>query len=469
MERVRRIFRGRQHDIDMTEGSVFWHILTFALPLLVGNIFQQMYNMVDTWVVGNFVSPEAFAAVGNVGPIINTLIGLFSGLASGAGVVISQYYGARDYKKVHDAVHTSIMLTVILTVVMTIIGVAMTPWMLEFMKMEGVVFEEAKEYLTIYFAGMIGLLFYNMGAGILRAVGDSKRPFYFLLVSAVTNTVLDLVFVINFNMGVAGVAYATIIAQALSAALTMATLMRTHSCVRVILHDVRIHMEMLKKTIRVGIPAALQMAVTAFSNVFVQSYINQFGTYYMGGWTAYSKIDQLIFLPMQSLALAATTFVGQNLGKGQVKRAKGGARTALAMSVGITVIVAALVLLTAPYLVAFFNDQPDVVRIGAMFLRWLTPFYMFSCVNQVYSGALRGAGDSRAPMIIMLGSFVVFRQVYLFVVSNYISNTILPLAMSYPAGWLVCSVLTLAYYRRVDWNKNRLVDESPAVAEESDA
>lgn len=461
MERVRRIFRGREHDIDMTEGSVFWHILTFALPLLVGNIFQQMYNMVDTWVVGNFVSPEAFAAVGNVGPIINTLIGLFSGLASGAGVVISQYYGARDYKKVHDAVHTSIMLTVILTVVMTAIGIAMTPWMLEFMKMEGIVFEEAKEYLTIYFAGMIGLLFYNMGSGILRAVGDSKRPFYFLLVSAVTNTVLDLVFVINFGMGVAGVAYATIIAQALSAALTMATLFRTHSCVRVILRDIRIHMEMLKKTIRVGIPAALQMAVTAFSNVFVQSYINQFGTYYMGGWTAYSKIDQLIFLPMQSLALAATTFVGQNLGKGQVERAKNGTRTALAMAVGITVIVAILVLLTAPYLVEFFNDQPDVVEIGAMFLRWLTPFYMFSCINQVYSGALRGAGDSRAPMIIMLGSFVVFRQVYLYVVSNFISNTILPLAMSYPAGWLLCSVLTLVYYRRVDWNRNRLVDETP--------
>ena len=467
MEKARRIFRGRQRDIDMTEGSVFWHILTFALPLLVGNIFQQLYNMVDTWVVGNYVSPEAFAAVGNVGPIINTLIGLFSGLASGAGVVISQYYGARDYKKVHDAVHTAIMLTVILTVAMTVIGIAMMPMMLDIMKMEGVVFDEAREYLTIYFAGVIGLLFYNMGAGILRAVGDSKRPFYFLLVAAVTNTVLDLVFVLAFDMGVAGVAYATIIAQALSAALTMATLLRTHSCVRVILRDVKIHMEMLKKTIRVGIPAALQMAVTAFSNVFVQAYINQFGTFYMGGWTAYSKIDQLIFLPMQSLALAATTFVGQNLGKGQVDRAKHGARMALALAIGITVFVTAIVLVTAPYLVEFFNDEPDVVRIGAMFLRWLTPFYVFSCVNQVYSGALRGAGDSRTPMIIMLGSFVVFRQVYLYVVSNFISNTILPLAMSYPAGWLVCSVLTLAYYRRANLGSKRLVDDVALASEET--
>lgn len=452
----------------MTEGSVFWHILTFALPLLVGNIFQQMYNMVDTWVVGNYVSAEAFAAVGNVGPIINTLIGLFTGLASGAGVVISQYYGAHDYKKVHDAVHTAIMLTIILTVAMTIIGIAMTPWMLNFMKMQGEVYNEAKEYLTIYFAGIIGLLFYNMCAGILRAVGDSKRPFNFLLVAAVTNTVLDLVFVIVFGMGVAGVAYATIIAQALSASLTMVTLMRSHSCVRVILRDIRIHMEMLKKTIRVGIPAALQMAVTAFSNVFVQSYINQFGTYYMGGWTAYSKIDQLIFLPMQSLALSATTFVGQNLGKGQIKRAKYGARMALGMAMGITVLVTGVVMIVAPYLVEFFNDEPDVVRIGAMFLRWLTPFYVFSCVNQVYSGALRGAGDSRAPMIIMLGSFVVFRQIYLYVVSTFISNTILPLAMSYPAGWLVCSVLTLAYYRRANLGSKRLVDDNIAVEESAD-
>lgn len=468
MNKAGRIFKGRQHDIDMTEGSVFWHILTFALPLLVGNIFQQMYNMVDTWVVGNYVSAEAFAAVGNVGPIINTLIGLFTGLASGAGVVISQYYGAHDYKKVHDAVHTAIMLTIILTVAMTIIGIAMTPWMLNFMKMQGEVYNEAKEYLTIYFAGMIGLLFYNMCAGILRAVGDSKRPFNFLLVAAVTNTVLDLVFVIVFGMGVAGVAYATIIAQALSASLTMVTLMRSHSCVRVILRDIRIHMEMLKKTIRVGIPAALQMAVTAFSNVFVQSYINQFGTYYMGGWTAYSKIDQLIFLPMQSLALSATTFVGQNLGKGQIKRAKYGARMALGMAMGITLLVTGVVMIVAPYLVEFFNDEPDVVQIGAMFLRWLTPFYVFSCVNQVYSGALRGAGDSRAPMIIMLGSFVVFRQIYLYVVSTFISNTILPLAMSYPAGWLVCSVLTLAYYRRANLGSKRLVDDNIAAEESVD-
>ena len=463
MEKARKLLKGRQHDIDMTEGNAFRQILMFALPLLAGNIFQQLYNMVDTWVVGNYVSAEAFAAVGNVGPIINTQIGLFTGLASGAGVVISQYYGAQNYGKVKDAVHNAIMLTAILTVAMTAVGIAMTPQMLTFMKMQGAVYAEAREYLTIYFAGIIGLLFYNMGSGILRAVGDSRRPFYFLLVSAVTNTVLDLVFVIVFHMGVAGVAYATIFAQALSAVLTMTVLIRTNSCVKVIPRQIRVHMDMMKKTISVGIPAALQLAVTAFSNVFVQSYINQFGTYYMGGWTAYSKVDQLIFLPMQSLALSATTFVGQNLGRNQAKRARYGARVALLTAMGITALVAVVVLVTAPYLVRFFNDQPDVVRAGTMFLRMLTPFYLFSCVNQIYSGALRGAGDSRAPMIIMLTSFVVFRQAYLYIVSHYISNTIQLLAMGYPAGWLVCSGLTLLYYRRTGLERNRLVGSEETV------
>ncbi|MBQ8088203.1 MAG: MATE family efflux transporter, partial [Clostridia bacterium] len=411
---------------------------------------------VDTWVVGNFVSNEAFSAVGTVGPIINMLIGLFMGLASGAGVVISQYYGAKQEKQVHDAVHTSIMLTLVLTIALTAAGVLMTPLMLRFMKTPESVFPEATHYLTIYFGGMAGLLFYNMGAGILRAVGDSRRPFYFLVVAAVINTVLDLVFVIAFHMGVEGVAWATVIAQCFSAALTMATLLRADSCVRVFIHHVRFHWEMLRQIIAVGIPAALQMAVTAFSNVFVQSYINQFGADCMSGWTAYTKIDQLIFLPMQSLALSATTFVGQNLGQGKVDRAKKGVRIALLTALASTVLISAVVMLTAPHLVRFFNTREEVIAYGSLFLMRLTPFYVMCCINQVYSGALRGAGDARAPMLIMLGSFVLFRQAYLFVVSHFIANEILPLAMAYPAGWFVCSVLTLIYYRRADIGRYRV-------------
>ena len=310
------IRRVKKHDVDMTSGSVFRHLLNFAVPLLMGNIFQQLYNTVDTWVVGNYVSNEAFSAVGTVAPIINTLIGAFSGLASGAGVVISQYYGAGKYDRVKDAVHTAVMMTLVLSVVFTAIGIAMTPNMLRLMKTPAEVFPESRAYLNIYFSGMAGLMLYNMGAGILRAVGDSKRPFYYLVCAAVINTVRDLVFVIAFDMGVEGVAYATIIAQGISAILTMLTLFRSESCVRVELKLIRFHKDMLLKIIKVGIPAALQMAVTAFSNIFVQSYINFFGADCMGGWTAYTKVDQLLFLPMQSIALAATTFVGLNLGKG---------------------------------------------------------------------------------------------------------------------------------------------------------
>ena len=443
------ISRGKRHDVDMTQGSVFLHLLYFALPLLAGNLFQQFYNTVDIWVVGNYVSDEAFSAVGTVTPIINMLIGSFMGLASGAGVVISQYYGAKKFDKVQEAVHTAIALTVILTVLFSIIGVAMTPAMLHFMKTPDEVFGASSTYLTIYFSGMVGLLFYNMGSGILRAVGDSKRPFYYLVASATINIALDLVFVIKFHMGVAGVAYATIIAQGISATLTLITLLRTSSCVHLEFQKIRIHLPVLRQIIHVGIPAALQMAVTAFSNVFVQSYINQFGSDAMGGWTAYTKIDQLIFLPMQSLALSATTFVGQNLGDGQAERAKKGVRTSFLMAVCVTIVVSTGVILAAPHLVVIFNDKPEVVDYGVLFLRRMTPFYVLCCVNQIYSGALRGAGNSRVPMIIMLSSFVVFRQCYLYVVSNFISNTILPLAMGYPAGWLVCSTMTLIYYHKV--------------------
>lgn len=442
----------------MTEGSIFRHLLIFALPLLLGNIFQQLYNMVDSWVVGNFVSNEAFSAVGTVGPIINMLIGAFTGLASGAGAVISQCYGAKQFDRVRETVHTAMLMTLILGVVFTGLGVGMTPLMLNLMDTPQNVLPESTRYLTIYFAGILGLMVYNMGAGILRAVGDSRRPFYFLVVSALLNTGLDLLFVLKFNMGVEGVAYATIIAQAISAVLVLLVLLRTGSCVRLSVSKLAIHWEILKRIFKVGIPAALQMAITAFSNVFVQSYINFFQSDFMSGWTAYTKIDQLMFLPMQSVALASTTFVGQNLGSGQVNRARKGVATALLMAVGCTVILMCPVELFAPYLVSFFNSKAEVVSYGTQLLRWMSPFYVLCCVNQVCGGALRGAGNSRGPMFIMVGSFVVFRQCYLYIMSNFICNEFLPIAMSYPAGWLVCSALMYVYYRKVNLGRDSLAD-----------
>lgn len=443
----------------MTEGSIIRHLLAFAFPLLIGNIFQQLYNMVDTWVVGNYVSNEAFSAVGSVGPIINTLIGFFTGLSSGAGAVISQYYGAKHYDRVHDAVHTAVVMTLVLGGIFTVVGLLITPAMLSMMKTPEEVFPQSRAYLNIYFAGIIGMMIYNIGAGILRAVGDSRRPFYFLVISAVINTVLDLVFVLVFGMGVEGVAYATIIAQGVSALLVILTLMRSKTCVKLTLSHLKVHKDVLFKIIHVGIPAALQMMVTSFSNVFVQSYINYFGPDCMSGWTAYSKIDQLLLLPMQSLALASTTFVGQNLGANQEQRARRGVRTAILLSICVTVILLVPVMLFAPYLVTFFNDKPEVIEFGTLFLRTISVFYIFCCINQILAGALRGSGNSRAPMLMMLTSFVVFRQLYLYVMSNFISNETLPIAMSYPAGWMLASLLMLIYYRAVGFSKNRLLEQ----------
>ena len=466
MTAIKHLIRPRR-DVDMTEGSIIRHLITFAFPLLIGNIFQQLYNTVDTWVVGNYVSNEAFSAVGTVGPIINMLIGFFLGLSSGAGVVISQYYGAKKYDKVQDTVHTAILMTIILAVIFTFLGIGMAPHMIRFMKTPESVIPESTAYLTIYFSGVIGLMLYNIGSGILRAVGDSQRPFYFLVVSAVLNTVLDLVFVLAFDMGVEGVALATVIAQCTSAVLVIITLMRTDACIHLSWKKLKIHRDMMKKIIRVGIPAAIQMAITSFSNVFVQSYINFFGADCMSGWTAYGKIDQLLFLPMQSLALASTTFVGQNLGQNRVERAKKGIAISFGLSVLSTVIVMIPVLIFSGSLVAFFNDKPEVIEYGTLFLHWITPFYVLCCVNQVYSGALRGAGNSRAPMVIMLVSFVGFRQLYLFVVANFISNTVLPIAMGYPAGWLLCSALTYIYYKNVRLAKSRLVEDGEEKSEAS--
>lgn len=457
MEKIKSPSRDR--DVDMTQGNVIRHLVLFAAPLLAGNLFQQMYNTVDTWVLGTFVSNEAFAAVGTVSPIINMLIGTFMGLASGAGVVISQYYGAKKEERVRQAVHTSLVMTLILGLALTVLGILITPAMLHFMKTPAEVFPAARTYLTIYFSGMLGLLIYNMGSGILRAVGDSQRPFYFLVVSALLNTALDLLFVLGFHMGVDGVAYATILAQGISALLVLWLLLRSDSWIQLRVPELRLTPNILRKIIQVGIPAALQMAITSFSNVFVQSYINFFGSDCMSGWTAYNKIDPFIILPMQSLALASTTFVGQNLGTGQVKRATEGANKAFALAATLTVTISAVIFVFAPPLVAFFNSKPEVVEYGTLFLRWMGPLYVLCCFNQIYSGALRGSGNSRVPMFIMLASFVVFRQIYLYVMANFISNTVLPVALGYPAGWLVCSVLIFLYFKKVGLSNNRLLQE----------
>ena len=456
---IKQVFGRKKQDVDMTTGGISGHLIRFAIPLLMGNVLQQLYNMVDTWVVGNYVSGEAFSAVGTVGPIINFLVSFFLGVSAGAGVVVSQYYGAHKEDEVRRTVHTSLAVSAIIGVILSVLGIALVPLMLHLMKTPYEVRDEATVYLVTYFAGLLGLVIYNIGAGILRSVGDSRRPFYFLAVCALTNTVLDLVFVLVFNMGVFGVALATVLSQCLSAVCVVITLMRSAGCIRVYGRELRIHGDILRKIIRIGLPTGLQMAITSFSNIFVQSYINYFGTAAMGGWTAYAKIDQLVVLPMQSISLACTTFVGQNIGNGDVKRAKRGVGVAMGISSGITALLSIPVLIFAPTFVSFFNGDADIIAFGTTFLRWLTPFYVLCCINQIYAGVLRGAGKSGAAMVITLTSFVGFRQLYLFIMANYISNTTIPIAMSYPAGWILCSAIMFIYYKTVDLSRGRIVGD----------
>ena len=437
----------KKGEKDMTKGAILPQILFFALPLILGQLFQQLYNTFDTWCEGNFVGKNSFSAVGTVGSITNMLIGFAGGFSTGAGVVISQYYGAGDKENVRRSVHTFILFMIILSLFLSIMGVALTPLLIKIIKAPPEVAKEQYSYLTIYFAGISGLLLYNMGSAIFRAVGNSKLPFAFLVVSAFLNIVMDLIFVIVLKLGTGGVALATIISQAISAILVIGALKMTKSPVSFTFRELKINWKILSRIIFIGLPSAIQMAVTSFSNVFVQSYINQFGADVMGGWTAYNKVDQIIFLPMQCMGLASMTFVGQDYGAGNIKRAKKGADIALLAALTSTLILIIPIVTLAPQVVHFFiAGEEEVINYGTLFLRMLSPFYLLCCFNQVYSNALRGIGRSKEPMYVMLFSFVFARQIYLFVVSRFISNTIIPIALGYPFGWILCStIITITY------------------------
>lgn len=440
--------------VDMTRGPIARQLISFAAPMLVGLIFQQMYNTVDSIVVGNYVSSQALAAVGSTGALINTLLGFFSGFSSGATVIIARAFGARDNKAVHDAVHTTILMTLILSIATTVVGTLLVPTFLRMMKTPEDVFPDAVAYLRIYFLGVAGLMFYNMGAGILRAVGDSRRPLYFLIFSAVVNTIGDLIFVLGFGMGVEGVAYATILAQALSALLVILLLMRSDGPFRLFPRHLRIHMYSLKGIIKIGLPFALQAAVTNFSNMFVQTYINGFGSACAAGWSIYGKLDQFALLPLHAINVANSTFVGQNLGACDISRAKQGIRTALRISFGCTVVLLIPVMLFAKPLLTLFNQDPNVLYYGRLFVLFVSPFYLFCCVNDVFASALRAAGESVAVMASCLGTFVVARQIYLFIASR-LTDSLIVIALGYPFGWVMCCLALTLCYIFIPWEKKQ--------------
>ncbi len=439
---------------DMTSGSIVGQVLLFSLPLMFGNIFQMLYNTVDSVVVGNFVGKEALAAVGSTSTIINMLVFFFNGFSVGAGVVIAHYFGAKEPGRLHTAVETTMAMTFLFCVLFTVIGVLGVKPMLRFMSTPEDVFEESTTYLRIYFLGIAGLLIYNMGSGILRAVGDSRRPLYFLILTSVLNIVLDLLFVVALHAGIAGVALATILSQFISAGLTLLLLTRSGDVYRLVWRELRIDGSVVRQIFSVGLPTGIQSVITAFSNVFVQSYVNFFGSSCMAGWGCYNKMDQFIMLPMQSMAMAATTFVGQNIGAGQERRAAQGTRTTVALSFSVTAMIATVLFVFAEPSIRLFTDDASVIAFGVLFLRTNTFFLLANSINHVLAGALRGRGDARGPMVIMILCFVIIRQIYLFIITRFVANIPILVGLGYPVGWMCCCVVELTYYY-FRWGRRR--------------
>ena len=446
---------------DMTSGPILRQLVLFALPLMLGNVFQMLYNTVDSVIVGNFVSKQALAAIGSTTMITNMMVFFFNGFSVGAGVVIGHYFGAREMDKLHRAIETTMAATFLLSVLFSIAGVLAVDPLLKLMSTPDDVFAEAAIYLRIYIGGISGLLIYNMGSGVLRAVGDSTRPLFFLIITSLLNIVLDLFFVIVLKTGIAGAAIATVISQALSGAAILLLLSRTRDIYRLSWRELRLDGPILRRIFSVGLPAGIQSVLTAFSNIFVQGYVNVFGSDVMAGWASYNKLDQFIMLPMQSMAMAATTFVSQNVGAGEDRRADRGTLASLLLTCGITGSIIALLIVFAPSAVRFFSPDSEVIRYGVLFIRTNCAFLLFNCINHVLAGALRGRGDSRGPMIIMLSCFVALRQIYLYLITHLYANTPRIVGLGYPIGWSSCCAVMLLYFfwrRRV---RLRSAQETP--------
>ena len=436
--------------LDLTKGSIVKAIILFSIPLLIGNLFQQLYNAVDSYVVGNYVGTDALAAVGASTPVINMLIGFFMGISTGAGVVIAQYYGGDDIKKMRIAIHNSLALTIVMGIILTIIGLVFTDPLLHAIGVPQEVFSQASLYLSIYFWGLIFMMIYNMGSGILRSVGDSKRPLYFLIFSSIINIILDFLFVKTFHFGVAGAGYATLIAQAVSAIFIMFVLMKTKENYQVVFKEIGFDRDILKRIIKIGLPTGFQQSIVSLSNVIVQSYINVYGASVIAGYSVTVKIDGFVNLPLQAFNMAITTFVGQNIGAKQYDRVKKGAymTTFLAMlTIGTFVII---MYIFGRDFIALFNSEKEVIEAGRLMQLVFLPFYIFLPINQVINGVLRGAGRSTVPMYVMIFSFVVLRQLYLFFITK-VTSDIAYVFFGWPLTWIVCSVIFLVYFFKVDW------------------
>ena len=434
----------------MTTGSISKRMIAFALPLLLGNLFQQLYNTVDSLIVGNFLGSSALAAVSSSGSLISMLIGFLSGIASGAGVIVSRYFGANDEKDVCRAVHTMVAFGLVAGVLMGVVGVVFSPQILVWMGTPDSVMSESVAYLQIYFFGSLGFVMYNIFVGILQAVGDSRHPLYYLMVSSVVNLVLDLLLIAGFHTGVGGAALATVVSQLISAALCFAQLLRTRASYRIRLSQIRFDFKMLRQIVQIGLPSGVQNSIISFANVIVQSHINAFGAMAMAGYGAYSKIEGFAFLPINSFTMAMTTFVGQNLGAGQKDRTRRGARFGILTTVLLAELIGVVVFLLAPQLVAAFDSNPEVIRFGVEKARTAALFYCLLAYSHSVASVLRGAGKAVVPMLIMMTFWCVVRVTFLSI-SIPMTHSIQMVYLVYPLTWSLSSIAFFFYYKKANW------------------
>lgn len=434
----------------MTSGSIWKTILLFSLPLILGNLLQQTYNTIDSMIVGNYVGSNALAAVGSSTHLINLLISFSQGIAVGCGVLVSQSMGGSNQKNMRLAVHTSLALAVAFGLLISIMGYIFAPWLLEKMDTPAEVMGESIAYLRVFSFGLVFNIIYNMEAGILNAVGNSKRSLLYLGIASFTNVVLDFLLIKRFGMGVKGAAIATNISQALSAFLALLFLIRVPDIYKVHLSRIRIHKDMALNILKVGVPTAIQNTVISLSNVIMQSSVNVFGALPMAGFGAFVKIDGFNILPVLSLSMAITTFVGQNYGAGQIERIKKGMWTTLAMTVFYTIISGTLLYNFAPKLIGLFTNDVRVIEAGVLASRFFCPFYFLLAIMHSLAGTVRGTGKTIPPMIILILSLCIFRIVAAkFVIPHY--NTIENVYRLYPISWIIGVILMVGYTMKSDW------------------
>ena len=434
----------------LLNGSIWKGIVSFAIPLFLGNLFQQMYNTVDSLIVGNYLGSDALAAVSSSGSLIFLLVGFFNGIAVGAGVVISRYFGARDYENLRKAVHTDVAFGLVAGAILTVLGMVLAPQILVLMGTPESVMPNSISYFRTYFAGSLAFVMYNIVMGILQAVGDSRHPLYYLIFSSVINVVLDLLFVGKFGWGVGSAAAATAISQAASALLCLIRLIKSEDVYQVRLREIRFHGTQLRQIIQIGLPSGLQNSIISIANIVVQSNINKFGVMAVAGCGVYSKIEGFAFLPITCFAMSLTTFIGQNLGARQIDRAKRGAVFGILCSVSLAELVGLFVYFLMPYLAATFDSSPQVVEIATRQAHVEALFYCLLAFSHCIAGILRGAGRSAVPMLVMLVSWCLIRITYITVTVHFIPKLEV-IFWAYPITWSISSVIFFLYFVRGKW------------------